>query len=239
MVEHVNFADAVMPSTEFLAHMLVHHGVSPSKVRVIPYGVDVGRLPHAIPVPASFEDSQPLRLGYIGTFSEKKAPHVILDALALLPRRMGRVTLSLYGKVEEGDRYAEMLRNKAEALGGAVRLGGTFPHEQIGEVLRGLHLLVVPSVWYESAPLVLCSALNAHVPLLVSDLGGLTEMLDHQRFGFSYPPGDAPGLSNLIDAILNDPRVLTDLRKNMEGLHRTTQDYADEVEREYLRFPGP
>jgi hypothetical protein len=43
-------------------------------------------------------------------------------------------------------------------LGGIAALTGTFPHEQIGEIMSDHHLIVVPSLWYESTPLVLCSA---------------------------------------------------------------------------------
>jgi len=42
----------------------------------------------------------------------------------------------------------------------------------MGEILGGLHLLIVPSIWYESTPLVLCSSLGAGIPALVSRLGG-------------------------------------------------------------------
>ena len=124
----------------------------------------------------------------------------------------------------------------SQQLGDTVRFKGTFPHENIGEVLRGIHILSVPSVWYESSPLVLTSALNAHVPLIVSDLGGLTEMIHDGDYGFSFPPGNADFFSKLISKIKDKPEIIINIRKNMSSIKRTTLDYAKEIESEYFKL---
>jgi glycosyltransferase involved in cell wall biosynthesis len=115
-----------------------------------------------------------------------------------------------------------------------VKFKGTFPHEQIGAILRGAHLCVVPSIWYESAPLVLCSALAAGTPVMVSDLGGLTEVVQQGVNGFSFECGAPASLAKLIGTLLDDASWF---RKRAEptGNYRTPDVYAADIQAEYRK----
>lgn len=112
---------------------------------------------------------------------------------------------------------------------------GTFPHEEIGKVLRSVHLVVVPLIWYESAPLVLCSALAAGVPVLVSKLGGMTEIIQEVIDGFSFTAGDSTQLSALISKLLDTPEWFREISNHSGNKISTPEDYANDIEAEYLR----
>ena len=47
--------------------------------------------------------------------------------------------------------------------------------------LPDLDVLVVPSRWYENTPLVMHSALATGTPLIVTDLGGMSELVRHEH----------------------------------------------------------
>jgi glycosyltransferase involved in cell wall biosynthesis len=234
MSRRVNAASAILPATQFLSDVLVRHGVDPGKIRVVGYGVRLGELPPAVPIPDRFDEAFPLRIGFIGTLSKVKGPHVPLESVSLLPDPR-RVLLEIHGKDEEADPYFRSLRETASKLEPSVRFRGTFPHERIGEILRGLHLLVVPSLWYESTPLVLCSALAAGTPVLVSRLGGMTEIVEEGVNGFSFPAGDAEALGSRILQILDHPDGLRSLREKFPVRDRPVEGYVDDMEREYDR----
>ena len=236
MPEYINSADSVLVSTNFLANILRKGRINGNLIKMIPYGVDIGFLPEHISIPDIFSEKEPLRIGFIGTLSEKKGVRVILDSLAYLDNYTKNIELSIYGGISDDDPYCKMLLEKAKLIGHTIRFMGTFPHEKIGEILRNLHVLIIPSVWYESSPLVLSSALNAHTPLIVSDLGGLTEMIHGGDYGFSFPAGDEKRLGSIISDILGKPELLRKIRQNMKGLKRTTLDYVNEVESEYLKI---
>jgi glycosyltransferase involved in cell wall biosynthesis len=234
ITECINAADAVFVSTRFLKNILIKGGINEKRIKIIPYGIDVGDLPESLLIPLEFSEKNPLRLGFIGTLSEKKGAHVLLDAIAQSGDK--KIELFIYGNTEGDNPYCKVLFQKAEPLGNKVCFKGTFPHEKIGEILRGIHILVIPSVWYESSPLVLTSALNTGVPLIVSDLGGLTEMIHGGDYGFSFPPGDEKKLGSIIYDIADKPELLRKIRENMKGLNRITMDYVNEVESEYLKI---
>lgn len=237
MARCLNSASAILPATRFLADVLVRHGVDSGKIRVVGYGVRLGELPAAVPIPDRFDEASPLRVGFIGTLSELKGPHVLLESMFLLPDPRG-VCLEVYGKAEEGDPYVRSLRERASKMGPRVRFAGTFPHERIGGILRGLHLLVVPSLWYESTPLVLCSALSAGTPVVVSRLGGMTEIVEEGVNGYSFPAGDAEALGSRIRQILDHPDGLRSLREKFPVRNRTAEHYVADVEGEYFRVLG-
>jgi glycosyltransferase involved in cell wall biosynthesis len=234
MASLVNCANRVFVSTGFLADILIRHGVSASRVRVVPYGVELGKLPDKVSLPLQFSSEYPLRLGFIGSLVELKGPHIILEALRRLGEKSRLICFDCYGPTEPAEPYVWFLREQARRVQGTVRFEGTFEHKEIGRVLRTLHLLVIPSLWYESAPLVLCSALSAGVPVLVSALGGLTEAVSEGASGLAFPAGDAAALAERIAALLENPALLRRLHQGAEGHPRTIQEYVNDIEAEYL-----
>ena len=68
-------------------------------------------------------------------------------------------------------------------------LGGELERERVPRLLCELDLLVVPSIWFENAPLVIHEALATGTPLLVSRIGGMAELVDEGRTGFLFEVG--------------------------------------------------
>lgn len=232
MVRAVNAANKILPSTRFLSDVLTRHGVDNTLIKVVPYGIDIGELPPLRPIPARFDERSPLQLGFIGALVETKGAHIVVDALSYLGARKKEIFLNIFGKIDASDQYCLSLQESAEKFENSVRFAGTFPPEKIGEILRRLDVLVVPSLWYESMPLVLRSALNAGTPVMVSRMGGLTEPLTdaHDQ---SFPAGDARSLAQLILRLLDKPRLLNDMRERQANGARTLADYLNDVEAEY------
>jgi glycosyltransferase involved in cell wall biosynthesis len=163
-----------------------------------------------------------------------KGPHVVLDALVRLGEAARAIAFTLYGAVEPHTRYARELGAMIDRAGGVATLAGTFPHDRIGEVVSGSHLLVLPSLWYESTPLVLCAALAAGTPALVSRLGGMTELVEDGVNGMSFPAGDAQALSMLLRRLLENPGLVAGLRRTTVARRRFTAAYVDDLEAAFL-----
>ena len=240
MAENVNCSNKIFVSTSFLARLLAEYGVERHLIRVVPYGVRLGNMPERIGVPASFNAIRPLRVAFIGSFTRIKGAHVLLEALGLLTNsQLENLAVYVYGSGNSGEpEYADRLKQLASHANNAVTFMGTFPHENIGEIIRSMHMVVVPSIWYESAPLVLCSALAAGVPVLVSRLGGMTEIVKEGVEGFSFAAGSTTQLAALITRLLGTPEWFRELLTRPESKFRTPDDYADDIELEYLRVAG-
>ena len=69
-------------------------------------------------------------------------------------------------------------------------------------------LLVVPSVWFENAPLVISQALQSGLPVVASRVGGLPEMVDAGVSGDLVAPGDAAAWTETLKMLLRDRRIV-------------------------------
>jgi glycogen(starch) synthase len=61
----------------------------------------------------------------------------------------------------------------------------------------------VPSI-YEPFGLVALEAAAAGTPLVVANVGGLRELVDHGRTGMHFSPEDVAGLAGAVTAVLSD-----------------------------------
>lgn len=236
IINNINYANKILPATFFLKERLIKYSIKQNKIEVVPYGVNIGFLPPKIPTPNFFTEKSPLRLGFIGTIAELKGLHVIVEALAYLGDDKQKITLDIYGHFDENDDYHQLLKMKVSAIGSSINLKGTFTHDKIGEILRSFHFLIVPSIWFEDTPLVLCSALSAGIPVIVSKVGGMTEVVHEGINGFSFPVGDSYSLSIIILEILKNPPKLADIFKTDSFRKRSTMDYTLDIENEYQKL---
>jgi glycosyltransferase involved in cell wall biosynthesis len=207
------------PSATLLERFLAH-GLRPDRVTLARQGIDHRPFRGLERAPG-----ERLRLGYVGSLMASKGPAVLLEAFAGLSE--GAATLALYGPLVpyHGDsRYTRRLEPLLRTPG--VRWSGEIPHEQVPEALASLDVLVVPSVWIENAPFVVKEAFCAGVPVVASDLGGIAELVEHERSGLLFPPGDAGALRAALVRLVREPELLARLRRGLPDVMTIAQDAA-------------
>ena len=97
-----------------------------------------------------------------------------------------------------------MLRAKVAELGlaDAVHLF-PFTSEPV-HVFELLDMLVLPSLYKEGLPNVLLEALSMSVPVVASQLAGVSEVVFEGETGYTVEPGDLGGLADAIDRLWSD-----------------------------------
>lgn len=92
--------------------------------------------------------------------------------------------------------------------------------------------LLLPSIWYENAPLVAFEALAWGTPLLCSDLGALPESVHEGLCGGTMPP-TAEGIVNRIERFEadNHPRILRSAARSAYETFHSTSRYLDQLHR--------
>jgi glycosyltransferase involved in cell wall biosynthesis len=228
--ERFNAVDAILAPTTFMHRMLTANGIDPNLVIVSPYGVDTSSFRNA---KSPRSELGGLRLGYIGAINAAKGLKVLLAAFKKLPGD-GKVTLRICGDLRGYPDYA--LEAYAQAGGDPrINFAGSFPNEKMAAELGKIDALVVPSTWYENAPLVMYSALAAGIPVVASNLGGMTGLVRHEENGLLFEPGDPEDLARQLERLMNEPGLLAELGKNA-GDVRTVEDSVDEMLELYERL---
>ena len=229
MVLRINKADGIFPATSTLTSILAQNGVSREKLKTILYGVNVS-------VSEPLTRAHPLRLGFVGSITPHKGLHVILEALARPEIPEQSVILEIYGALRN-DAYAKKIRTLAAKIPRQdIRFMGTFPNEKFGSILARFHALVIPSIWREDAPLVLCSALAAQVPVIASNVPGMAEIIRDGKDGILFKRADSSSLAGAIKQFVDNPNLYAQLRESVNPFVKNTKTYAGEIEAAYRAF---
>ncbi len=159
--------------------------------------------------------NRPLQIGYVGSLMVSKAPHVLVEAAGMLPPGLAHV--HLFGEVvpyHGDDSYRRRVEGFADVA--PVHRHPQRPNAAMLDTYRALDVLVVPSVWAENSPLVIHEALAFGIPVVASDVGGIPELVTHERNGLLFPPGDASALAAALLRLAREPQLLPTLKAHIE-----------------------
>jgi glycosyltransferase involved in cell wall biosynthesis len=88
----------------------------------------------------------------------------------------------------------------------------------VGEILAGLDMVVVPSIWYENSPLTIQEAFIARVPVITANEGGMAELVRDGIDGLHFRLGDAADLRRKLRYVATHPDVLERLRDGIPAV---------------------
>jgi glycosyltransferase involved in cell wall biosynthesis len=222
----MNRIDRVLVPTRLMESILKNNSLEAQRICYAPFGLNLEYLQFSL----RNNTSGPLRLGFIGTLSEHKGVHVLVQAITALEENV-EVQLTIYGDESQYPDYVSRLK----LLAGSdprIRFCGTFPNHEIGRVFSSLDVLVVPSLWYENSPLVIYSAQAAGCPVIVSDLPGMTEPIGHEDNGLAFQPGNTAELAQAIVRLYKDRGLLQQLSQRARK-PRSADEYARQIEAVY------
>jgi D-inositol-3-phosphate glycosyltransferase len=199
----------VAATTVERTHLVQHYGADPSRIAVIPCGVDTNLfLPgdQAAARAALELDDQP-RLLYVGRLAPIKGLETLLDAMARLRAAGTRVHLSIVGGDADeplnGHEGALRARLARLDLGGTVTFVGAQPQERLRAWYVAADTTVLPS-HYESFGMVALEAMASGVPVIASRAGGLAVTVQDGATGRLVPEGDVSALARSVAALLAD-----------------------------------
>ena len=204
--------------SKFLMERMVRFGLPQERAFLCPTGVDLEKFPvREAGERRRRSPDDPVQITFLGTMIPIKGAHLLLEAWGLLPAEWrAKGELSLCGPLEHAPDYVEALREKAGEL--FVEVHGRLSREKVAQRLLGTDLFVMPSMWFENRPLILHEALALGVPCLVSDAGGMAELVQPGKDGWHFAMGDARALAQRLAAVLSQPDCLDNLEPESPDL---------------------
>lgn len=237
-------ADAVHCVAEAVVAEAEQYGLDRAKARVIRTAVDPGFF---APGTAPGRGGEALRVAGVSRLIWSKGHEYALMAIRQLADLGVPVHYDLFGgepRPETGE-VSDLPRilHAIDDLGleNHVRLCGNLGSDGVRNGLQRSDVLLHASL-SDGLPTVIAEAMACALPVVVTDVGGVRELVTDGVEGRILPPRDAYGLALAMKALWDDPE--TRLKMGRRGRDRIVADFSleglvDEFEQLYRGLVGP
>ena len=181
----------IVPS-RFYLEKLCEWGLPRASLRHVPNFVDASRYE---------PDFRPGRhYVYFGRVAAPKGLATLIQAVAA-----SGSSLTVAGTGPE----LPALRALAERLGARVEFAGHLAGDTLHAAVRSARAVVLPSEWYENAPISILEAYALGKPVIGARIGGIPELIREHQTGRTFDSGSVASLSAALDELsgLPDSRV--------------------------------
>jgi glycosyltransferase involved in cell wall biosynthesis len=195
--------DRFIAPSRFIRDRFVAWGLPAEAIEVLANGRPaVEPAPHRV----SVNGRRPV-FGYFGNLNPwKGVPSLLKAAQRLISAGVEDFELRLHGGApfQSAEFVAEIETLVEETEPSVVRLG-PYRHEDLPALMSAVDWIVVPSIWWENAPLVIQEAFLHRRPVIVSNIGGMAEAVRDGIDGLHVRPDDPLSLANAMRRAIDTP----------------------------------
>jgi glycosyltransferase involved in cell wall biosynthesis len=229
----VESCDRLLSPSQFLISMFNHTGFIPAdKFLLSRHGFDYIRgKPHPFRA-----QGNTITFGYIGTVQYHKGVHIMIEGFMKAPNK--NIKLQVWGGSFHEVEFEKNVRKMAKT-DSRIEFMGQYDHDDIESILSGIDVVIVPSIWYENAPLTVTTSLAYGIPVVASDIGGMKEMVNGGQNGFTFKVGDSQDLADRIVQIAGKSSSIADLKRTIQYPIRIEEEafFTETVYKQLLVSP--
>jgi len=209
---HLDAVDQFVAPSAFLRDVYVRWGLPADKVQIIRNG-----RPDAAPVPGRAATEEPKTVfGYFGNLTPWKGIEVLLQAARLLREKEMEFELRVHGGAPFQDKdFVRRIDALFEETAPNVQRLGAYRPDEVADLLEPVDWVVVPSVWWENAPLVIAEAQQHGRPVIASGIGGMAEAVRDGTDGLHVRKNDPVNLAITMATASGDPGLYRTLAGNV------------------------
>jgi len=201
--------DLFVSPSQFLLDKHREAGLATGRTAVVRNGI-----PSPVPTARQTESGGADRFLLLCRLTEEKGVRVVLDAVRLLPPGL-RFELTIAGRGP-----LESVVHEAANADSRIRFAGFVQGHDKHALLSNAGHLLIPSLWYENAPVAVVEAAAYGIGVIGSRIGGIPELVNEGSTGFLFEPGDAAGLAAIMQGLATREVAL-------QGLNQAAQTVAE------------
>ncbi len=215
---HLAVVDQFVAPSHFLRQRYAEWGLRADRIEVI-----ANAQPPRAAAPHALKTGRRATFGYFGNINPWKGVLELLGAAKLLQEAGApEFELRIHGGAPfQSEGFVAAFESALAGAGGAVSHRGAYRREELPDLMAEVDWVVMPSIWWENAPLVIQEAFQHRRPPIVSNIGGMAEMVRDGVDGLHARAGDSAQLARtmrramdeeglwqrLVDGILPPPSV--------------------------------
>jgi glycosyltransferase involved in cell wall biosynthesis len=195
-------------SRRVVAHIAITNHVAARlnlpRTETVYYGIEVQ---DSMGAEGASPPSGRLQIAYVGRLVPEKGLPVLLQATKRLRDSGASFEVKLIGDGPERSRLEKL----AETLGlnGLVQFTGDLRNSDLDRAVSKVAVVVMPSVWEETAGLSAIEQMMRGRVVIVADIGGLSEVVGEA--GLKFAPGDSQALAACIRKVIENPILAASL----------------------------
>ncbi len=190
------------------------------KVVVNRLGIDVSR--YTPPTTPRADHGGPLKTLTVARLVAEKGLPILIDALARLRNEGIPIDAQVVGTGE----LRESLERRSANVGARVVFRGAIGQDKLPDIYREVDAFVLPS-FQEGLPIVIMEAMATELPVVVTRIAGISELVQDGENGFVVPPSDTDALVAAVRRLAEDPELRARLgaaaRRTVCDLHDRDQ----------------
>jgi len=183
----------IAPS-HFLKNKLIEFGMDREKIVYIPNFIDLNKYEANY----SFKDY----FLYFGRISIEKGIDLLIDAFCDL--NLPKIKLMIVG---EGPIKAEMQKRAEKLNNNNVKFTGYLSGEKLKKTIQNALAVILPSKWYENAPMSILEAFACGKPVIGAKIGGITEIIEDGIDGYLFEPRNKGDLQSKLRLMMQKPFI--------------------------------
>ncbi|MFL2985171.1 MAG: glycosyltransferase family 4 protein [Candidatus Poseidoniaceae archaeon] len=219
-IETAKESDYVFTITNALKEILVENGVEEHKISVLPNAVELGKFNvrkknKKLETSLGFKDK--IVIGYIGSFVNYEGLNLLLEACAILHKKLGDVFRVLL--VGDGA-MMNSLRKTARflQLEDIIRFTGRVDHDEVEDYYSLIDIAPLPRIGHQVcelvSPLKPFEAMSSGKVLITSSVKALAEIVDHGNTGLVFEKDNSTDLAEKLESVIVDHELRLNLGAN-------------------------
>ena len=215
----VNDVDHFITVSDFQRRKLIEHGIPQSKLTTVHNFIDAEKI--------KTSNSEGGYFLYYGRIEEYKGIKTLLKSAAYL-KNNAKVYF-----VGDGE-YLEKAQSWAEQSGlSNVSFLGFKNDSELEKLINESICTITPSLCYETFGLTLIESFARGKPVIVSEIGGMTEIVEHGCDGFLFEPGNHVQLAEFMSWMLDNPR--NSVKMGMMGRNKVLKKFSPAAHLEKIK----
>lgn len=206
--EMCSLVDVFIAPSKYLMERFTNQAFIPKeKIIFLDYGFDLNRLKNR-----NRKTRKEFVFGYIGTHRQAKGIDYLIRAFSKIPRHSKLIVWGPY--LGNFTKALKIFTESDPSMQNRVEWRGGYQNNKIvDEVFNHIDCIVVPSIWGENSPLVIHEALQAKVPVITANYGGMREYIQHEVNGLLFQHRSVDDLAYQMTRLVHDSKLAKNLTK--------------------------
>jgi len=225
--------DGITVVSQAMKTQLIEQGINPSRIEVIPMGVDlINRFK-----PTTGQKRAPNSILFVGRLVDKKGIKYLLEAMPEILKSYPDTKCHIVGAGPEEKPLKALV--KKSNIEHSVCFHGPCGNHELPALFHKYSVVAFPSIITEDGDqegfgLVLVEALGCECPVVSSDLPAIHDIVHHNKTGIIVKPEDPVALATAIQKLLSDKKLAENIGK--AGRQHVLQYDWNNIASRYIKY---